>query len=88
MGRDIAPFFAQKSSQEFNVSYCQVLDLGWVAEQNYRHFKSDVPDRSSISLICKHWYLEINSNKIWAEIFQYFFAQVSSRGINVSYCQA
>jgi len=52
MGRDIAPFFAQKSSQKLNVSYCQVLDLGWVAEQSYKHFKSDVPDFSSILLIC------------------------------------
>jgi len=37
MGRDISPFFAKIFSQEFNVSYCQVWDLGGVAEQRFIH---------------------------------------------------
>jgi hypothetical protein len=64
--------FTQISSQEFNVSYCQVCDLGGVAEQNYKHFKFKVSDRCSILLICKRWCFEKNGNKNWAEILQWF----------------
>jgi hypothetical protein len=47
--------FAQISLQEFNVSYCQVWDLGGVAEQYYKHLKLKVSERYSI-LLWRSWY--------------------------------
>jgi hypothetical protein len=40
MARDKSIIFAQMSFQEFNASYCQVWDLGGVAEQKYKDSQS------------------------------------------------